>query len=161
MTHIVIVIFYNAVTGTGECYCLHRMEDAVVSKISEFVNDVANNFWDHDENYVSKNAISTGYKELDRKLEGFMRGGLYLLGGVPGIGTTAMALDIIYKAAIKEGHRVLYYTTQTSSSEITKRLLRLMAKISYEKEEVGPEDDAEIKEAADQLKEADIYVSDV
>ena len=140
---------------------MHRMEDAVVPKISEFVNDVVNNFVDYDECFVLKNAVSTGYKGLDRKLGGFKRGGLYLLGGVPEIGTTAMAVSIIYKTAIKEGHRVLYYTTQTSASEITERLLRRMARISYVKEETGPEDDAEIKEAADQLKEADIYVSDV
>ncbi len=129
-------------------------------QISEFVNDAAKNLWSHDVNFVTKNAVSTGYKELDQKLGGFERGGVYLLGGVPGIGTTAMAIDIIYKIAVKEGHRVFYHTNQTSAGEITKRLLCRAAKVSHVKEEAGAEADVEISEATERLKESSIYLSD-
>ena len=129
-------------------------------KITEFVNDAAKNLWDHDVNPVSENAVSTGHKELDQRLGGLERGEVYLLGGVSGIGTTALAVDITYKIAVKANGRVFYHTNQSTASDLTKRLICLTAKIQWNKNEAGPEDEEQISEVVKQLSEADVFISD-
>ncbi len=129
-------------------------------RISEFLNDAAKTLWDHNVNHVLENAVSTGHKELDHRLGGFERGGVYLLGGVSGIGKTALAVDITYRIAVKSGGSVFYYTNQTSQNDLTKRLICLDAKIQWDKEGSAADEESEIQNTVEHLKEADIYISD-
>jgi DNA repair protein RadA/Sms len=58
--------------------------------------------------------------------EGFVRGGVYLLAGEPGIGKTALALQILADIALR-GTKVLYVTTEQGLPDIKRALERVQA----------------------------------
>jgi len=67
-------------------------------------------------------AIPTGFPTLDRLLaDGGWRPGLVLLGGLPGIGKTAFALQSALHATGR-GHPVLYVSVEQSDEELLGRL---------------------------------------
>ncbi|HEU4464488.1 MAG TPA: AAA family ATPase, partial [Gemmatimonadota bacterium] len=69
--------------------------------------------------------ISTGTPELDRLLGGgVVPGGLYLLGGEPGIGKSTLLLQVAGRLAA-EGRRVLYLAGEESPGQIKLRAARL------------------------------------
>ena len=69
--------------------------------------------------------ISTGTPELDRLLGGgVVPGGLYLLGGEPGIGKSTLLLQAAGRLAAG-GHRVLYLAGEESPGQIKLRAARL------------------------------------
>jgi DNA repair protein RadA/Sms len=56
--------------------------------------------------------------------KGFVRGGVYLLAGEPGIGKTTLALQILGDLA-KQGMKVLYITTEQALDDIERTLKRI------------------------------------
>ena len=69
----------------------------------------------------ARQAIPTGYCDLDRALNGGLRnGGLYYLAARPGGGKTQMSLQIMDNAA-KQGIRVLYISLEMTETELTER----------------------------------------
>jgi replicative DNA helicase len=67
-------------------------------------------------------AISTGFAGLDGLLaNGGWRPGLVLMGGLPGIGKSAFALQVSLTAA-RAGHPVLYVSVEQSEKELLGRL---------------------------------------
>ena len=77
-------------------------------------------------------AIPTGFREMDRKLDGGLFPGLYTIGGIPSLGKTTVALQIGDQIAQK-GNDVLIVSLEMGREElIAKSLSRDMAKIGYE-----------------------------
>ncbi|HJR53578.1 MAG TPA: ATPase domain-containing protein, partial [Gemmatimonadota bacterium] len=69
--------------------------------------------------------VSTGTGELDRLLGGgIVPGGLYLLGGEPGIGKSTLVLQVAGRLA-REGRKVLYLAGEESPGQIKLRAERL------------------------------------
>jgi DNA repair protein RadA/Sms len=69
--------------------------------------------------------VSTGAQELDRLLGGgIVPGGLYLLGGEPGIGKSTLLLQVAGRLAA-EGRKVLYLAGEESPGQIKLRAERL------------------------------------
>ncbi|HJU85767.1 MAG TPA: DNA repair protein RadA, partial [Gemmatimonadota bacterium] len=69
--------------------------------------------------------VSTGTAELDRLLGGgIVPGGLYLLGGEPGIGKSTLLLQVAGRLA-REGRKVLYLAGEESPGQIKLRAERL------------------------------------
>ena len=69
--------------------------------------------------------ISTGTAELDRLLGGgIVPGGLYLLGGEPGIGKSTLLLQVAGRLG-REGRKVLYLAGEESPGQIKLRAERL------------------------------------
>jgi DNA repair protein RadA/Sms len=56
--------------------------------------------------------------------EGFVRGGVYLLAGEPGIGKTTLALQVLGDVAL-QGIKVLYVTTEQGLADIKRGLKRI------------------------------------
>jgi DNA repair protein RadA/Sms len=68
--------------------------------------------------------IATGIAELDRVLGGgWVRGGVVLLGGDPGIGKSTLLLQAL--ADLSASHRVLYVSGEESAQQIALRAKRL------------------------------------
>lgn len=68
----------------------------------------------------------TGIGELDRVLGGgFVPGSVSLLGGEPGIGKSTLLMQAA-AALAKEGHRVLYATSEESAEQVALRAERLL-----------------------------------
>lgn len=98
----------ETVTETG------REEERPVSALCE---EAAGRFFDRER------GISTGFEKLDAVLGGgLIPGRLMVLGGRPGMGKSALALNIALQAAEK-GAAVLYISLEMTVAELTKRAL--------------------------------------
>ena len=73
-------------------------------------------------------AIPTGWKSLDKALEGGLYEGLYVIPGTTGTGKTAFALQMAYQIAAQEKD-VLYISLEMGEEEIYERHI---SRISYQ-----------------------------
>ncbi len=71
-------------------------------------------------------ALPTGIAPLDKALDGGLYDEMYVLGGLPGFGKTALALQIAYQCA-KQGRDVYYYSFEIG---LGKALARIVSHIS-------------------------------
>jgi len=88
-------------------------------------NDALHDTYEHLEQLAQgeTRAISTGYCDLDRTLNGGLRkGGLYYLAARPGGGKTQLALQIMDNVA-KKGKQVLFVSLEMTDAELTERRL--------------------------------------
>ncbi len=73
---------------------------------------------------LDDNIIPTGFVDLDKMLDGGMRGGNLILGaGRPGMGKTALMLDIAKHAAKVNGKHVAIFSLEMSNEQVTQRLI--------------------------------------
>lgn len=78
----------------------------------------------------TKQAISTGFPELDDALGGGLYAGLYFLGAISSMGKTTLLLQIADQIA-KQGKPVLYYSLEMSARElVAKSLSRYTRKVN-------------------------------
>lgn len=68
--------------------------------------------------------LSTGYRDLDRILGGFRRGGLYIVAARTGIGKTAFLLTLAARIA-GEDKRVAFFSLEMSAQDVGDRLLAM------------------------------------
>ncbi len=73
----------------------------------------------------NKNKVATGFKHLDRCLGGSLYPGLFVLGAIPGVGKTAIALQIADNIA-EIGKPVLFFSLEMSRNEMVCRSLTRM-----------------------------------
>ena len=68
----------------------------------------------------NKKLLSTGYKKLDKALGGGIYNSLYVIGGISGLGKTAITLNICENLA-KQGKDILYISLELSQDELMSR----------------------------------------
>ena len=73
--------------------------------------------------------VTTTYRNLDHILGGFWPGNMYVFAGRPGIGKTALAVNLLYRLA--ENHPTSFITCEMTLQELTMRLLALISRVSY------------------------------
>ena len=76
----------------------------------------------------ARDAIPTGWKSLDKALEGGLYEGLYVIPGATGTGKTAFALQMAYQIA-RQRKDVLYISLEMGEDEIYERHI---SRLSYE-----------------------------
>ncbi len=106
--------------------------------------------------------IPSGLFKLDKSLRGgFQDGNLYVLGGRPAMGKTALALNIVCNA-IKKGIRVTYYSLDMDKEKLLERLIYLMAEepLPRESQMIDEETWTRLNDAAMQLMEANLIIDD-
>ena len=67
---------------------------------------------------IATERVSTGFPDLDRSLNGGLTNGLYVLGAVPGLGKSTLALQISYNLSSR-GIPVLYFALEMNRAWIT------------------------------------------
>lgn len=76
----------------------------------------------------------TGFKELDERLDGGLRGGeLIVVGARPSMGKTAMGMNIIKHIALNEGKPCGVFSMEMPDIQITKRLMSTVGQIRLDK----------------------------
>jgi replicative DNA helicase len=75
--------------------------------------------------------LQTGIKALDHILGGFQEKQFYLLAGQPGMGKSALAIQITYNVA-KRGIPVLYFSLEMSNEKISGRLVSSICGVEYD-----------------------------
>lgn len=97
---------------------MSKVEDVRSVREGKTLSDCAALFAkDHIQN-TAVERVSTGFPELDRSLNGGLTNGLYVLGAVPGLGKSTLALQIAYHLS-GQGIPVLYFALEMNWAWIT------------------------------------------
>lgn len=114
--------------------------------------------------------VTTGLRDLDRKLGGFQRSDLIILAGRPSMGKTALATNIAMNAARiyydtggKEGSAVAFFSLEMSAEQLSTRLLGDYSSVPSDKirrGEIKQDDFTKFVETSKYLSHAPLYIDD-
>jgi replicative DNA helicase len=108
--------------------------------------------------------VSTGFRSLDRLTLGFEPGNLIIVAARPGMGKSALALDIAAHVAIREGLPVALFTMEMSRQEVAQRALARQGKVDLQRirsgKGLGPDDWSRLAGGAATLEKAPLLVND-
>lgn len=107
--------------------------------------------------------LPTGFDGLDQKLAGFHAGQLIVVAGRPGMGKTALALNIAVNAAIARQDTVAIFSLEMSQEELVRRMLSSEARVGGGKMRtgtIGRDDWPKLAKAAGVLSELPVLVDD-
>ena len=111
----------------------------------------------------SVTGLTTGLKDLDRKINGLNKANLVFIAARPGMGKTTLALNIALNAAKKSGKTVAVFSLEMSREELATRLISCEAFIDSARLSNGrlSEDDwVKIGLASGVLSKTDIRIDD-
>jgi replicative DNA helicase len=107
--------------------------------------------------------VPTGFRDLDECLTGFRPGQLIVLAAGPGTGKTALSVNIMHNAAVKQKKTILFFSLEMTQKEIVERMMSFSAGVDSTKLRKGnlsPEDFNNLYYAADELNTAPLYIDD-
>jgi len=107
--------------------------------------------------------ISTGFTDLDNALAGLQKSNLVILASRPGVGKTALALNISQHAAVIGKRIVGYFSLEMSKEELVDRLSIAQADIDAWRLKTGKlseEDFTKLSNAYGVLAESKLYIDD-
>lgn len=107
--------------------------------------------------------VSSGFKDLDNYLAGFQESNLIILAARPGVGKTALALNIARNVSVEENMPVCFFSLEMSKEELVDRLLVRQANIDSWKMKTGRLEDqdlSKLSEAMGILAEAPLFIDD-
>lgn len=106
--------------------------------------------------------LPSGFADLDQKTAGFQPGDLIIVAGRPGMGKTALALNIA-RAAAERGPAVGIFSMEMSNDQLLARLLSAQAQVDQQKMRIADLSDEEvsrISHAITPIEKMPIYVDD-
>ncbi len=106
--------------------------------------------------------ISTGFRDLDRKLAGLHPTNLIIIAARPGMGKSALALNMAQNVALTE-HTVAIFSLEMSREEVVTRMLCAKGRIDSQRLRTGrlsEGDFTKLSNAAGALYKQNIYVDD-
>ena len=108
---------------------------------------------------------STGFKDLDTKLQGVQNGDLIVVAGRPSMGKTAFAMNLAENVLLNDDNdgAILIFSLEMPGESLTTRLLSGMCKINQQKVRSGMLKDNELKqifEEGEKLKNKPLYIDD-
>jgi replicative DNA helicase len=106
--------------------------------------------------------LSTGLRDLDRKLTGLHPTNLIIIAARPGMGKTSLALNIAQSIAI-QGDPVAFFTLEMSREEVVARMLCSQGRIDSQRLRTGrltETDFSKLSTAANVLYKKPIFVDD-
>ncbi|MEX1004196.1 MAG: replicative DNA helicase [Acidimicrobiia bacterium] len=106
--------------------------------------------------------LSTGYRDLDRKLTGLHPANLLIVAARPGMGKSSLTANIAMKVALSGGS-VAIFSLEMAKEEVAQRMLCSLARIDSMKLRTGKIGDAawpRLTDAAGRLYDAPLFVDD-
>ncbi len=107
--------------------------------------------------------IPTGFTDLDYKTSGLQNSDLILIAARPGMGKTAMALNIAQYAAVQKHVPVALFNLEMSKDQLVNRMLCSEVMVDSQKMRTGKLEDEDwnkIARALAPLSEAPVYIDD-
>lgn len=107
--------------------------------------------------------VPTGFADLDRVLAGLQRSNLIVLAARPGMGKTALSLNIAHYVAAVAGKKVGFFSLEMSKEELVDRLLVSQADIDAWKLKTGrldQQDFLKLSDAMGVLADAPLFIDD-
>jgi replicative DNA helicase len=127
---------------------------------------LSNTFDKIEELYENKSGITgltTGFVDMDRKLNGFHSSDLILIASRPAMGKSAFSLNLAHNAAMKTSASVAIFSLEMSKEQLMFRMLAAESMVDLGKIQNGNlnEDEwSKIAKAAIPLSQANIYFDD-
>lgn len=107
--------------------------------------------------------ITTGFKDLNKKINGLQRTDLILLAARPAMGKTAFSLNLVQNAALKGDASVAVFSLEMSKEQLVQRMLSAQSNVELSKIKtgtLGESDWPRIIDAMAVLSEANIFIDD-
>ena len=132
--------------------------DELIPQSIERMNEIA-------KNGSSLLGASTGYKDLDSKLQGLQNGDLIIVAARPSMGKTALSMNIVENLVLNKDipGGVLVFSLEMPAESLTTRLLASNAKIDQQKVRSASMNQADLKkfmESSSKLKDLPLYIDD-
>ena len=132
--------------------------DELIPQSIERMNEIA-------KNGSSLLGASTGYKDLDSKLQGLQDGDLIIVAARPSMGKTALSMNIVENLALNKDipGGVLVFSLEMPAESLTTRLLASNAKIDQQKVRSASMNQSDLKkfmESSSKLKDLPLYIDD-
>jgi len=108
---------------------------------------------------------STGYKDIDSKLQGLQDGDLIIIAARPSMGKTALSMNIVENFVLNKDITagVLVFSLEMPAESLTTRLLASNAKIDQQKVRSASMNQGDLKkfmESSSKLKDLPLYIDD-
>ncbi|MDR2589860.1 MAG: replicative DNA helicase [Oscillospiraceae bacterium] len=133
----------------------------------ESIRDIMNDVYEQVKKTAASGSgmpgISTGFYELDKKILGLNEADLIIIASRPGMGKTALALNIAINVATKADKTVAVFSLEMSRDQLALRLLSSAALVDGKKLQTGNLSDAEwekIANAVPYLQNANLLIND-
>ena len=107
--------------------------------------------------------ITTGFKDLNKKINGLQRTDLILVAARPAMGKTAFSLNLVQNAALQGGASVAVFSLEMSKDQLVQRMLSAQSNVELSKIKtgtLGESDWPRIIDAMAVLSEAGIHIDD-
>lgn len=107
--------------------------------------------------------VTSGFTDIDNITHGFQNGDLVILAARPSMGKTALALNFLVNAAIKQNVTVAMFSVEMPAEQLMQRMLSSLSGVNGDKIRglnLNDKDWTKIDVAANQLSKAKIYVDD-
>ncbi|MDB2611786.1 replicative DNA helicase [Gammaproteobacteria bacterium] len=132
--------------------------DELIPQSIERMNEIA-------KNGSSLLGASTGYKDLDSKLQGLQNGDLIIIAARPSMGKTALSMNIVENLILNKNipGGVLVFSLEMPAESLTTRLLASNAKIDQQKVRSASMNQSDLKkfmESSSKLKDLPLYIDD-
>ena len=109
----------------------------------------------------SEKFIPTGFKEIDAKKGGLKKGEFVVIGGRPGMGKTALMLQLSLNIA-KQHKAITFFSLETSNELITQKFLCNLADLNFsvfnDKSQLDNESETKLKEALNTLNTLPVFL---
>lgn len=138
-----------------------KNEHSALEHIGPSLTEVLSNFEEAFQNPDAKRGLETGLAGLDMITNGLQKGNLLILAARPGVGKTAMALNIATHTALYQKNPVAIFSLEMPAVELAQRIASSVAGISGQKVGRGELDENEqrkFRQALAALADAPIYI---
>jgi replicative DNA helicase len=139
------------------------MRSTTWSRVSELLDEEMSRLSSLLGQNVTVPGLTTGFRELNEKLAGFKPGQLIILAARPGMGKTALALNMAQRAALEGGQGVGIFSLEMERAELVNRLVVSHAMVDSNLVRMGrltQVDWNKLDKAADELRYAPIFLDD-
>ena len=107
--------------------------------------------------------VTTGFKDLNKKINGLQRTDLILVAARPAMGKTAFALNLVQNAALKGDASVAVFSLEMSKEQLAQRMIAAQSNVELKKMKTGTLNDADwprIISAMAVMSDAKIFIDD-
>ena len=107
--------------------------------------------------------ITSGFEDLNKKINGLQRTDLILIAARPAMGKTAFSLNLVQNAALKGNASVAVFSLEMSKEQLVQRMLSAQSHVELKKIKTGNLDENDwprIIDAMSVLSNANIYIDD-
>lgn len=132
-------------------------------KIDEVLADSFEALQDLYRNKGSISGLTTGFLDLDRKINGLQKTDLILIAARPAMGKTAFSLNIAQNASMKANASVAIFNLEMSKEQLIQRMISSTSHVELNKLKNGNIDDEEwpqITTGMSLLQNSKIYIDD-